>query len=93
MTYISFLQSRRPVSPDELSQMLLSEHDMNFEARKSVIRTQLRHIMKHVDLDEITSKSIRLQLENDLNQRLEEFKSFIDEEILIILGRATTVKF
>ena len=49
--------------------------------------------MKHVDLDEITSKSIRLQLENDLNQRLEEFKSFIDEEILIILGRATTVKF
>ena len=87
------MQSRRPVSPDELSQMLLSEHDMNFEARKSVIRTQLRHIMKHVDLDEITSKSIRLQLENDLNQRLEEFKSFIDEEILIILGRATTVKF
>ena len=43
--------------------------------------------MKQVDLDDITSKSIRKQLENDLNQNLEEFKSFIDEEILLILGQ------
>ena len=43
--------------------------------------------MKQVDLDDITSKSIRKQLENDLNQDLGEFKSFIDEEILLILGQ------
>ena len=43
--------------------------------------------MKQVDLDDITSKSIRKQLENDLKQNLDEFKSFIDEEILIILGQ------
>merc|ERR1719430_1921381 len=43
--------------------------------------------MKTVDLDDITSKMIRLQLESDLNQKLEEFKAFIDEEILLILGQ------
>jgi len=43
--------------------------------------------MKTVDLDDITSKSIRLKLEDDLKQKLEEFKSFIDEEILLILGQ------
>ena len=51
------------------------------------MKAQLRKIMKQVDLDEITSKSIRLQLEHDLKQNLEEFKSFIDEEILLILGQ------
>ena len=51
------------------------------------MKAQLRHIMKQVDLDDITSKSIRKQLENDLNQNLEEYKSFIDEEILLILGQ------
>ena len=51
------------------------------------MKAQLRNIMKQVDLDEITSKSIRLQLEHDLKQNLEEFKSFIDEEILLILGQ------
>ena len=51
------------------------------------MKAQLRHIMKNVDLDEITSKSIRLQLEHDLRENLEEFKSFIDEQILLILGQ------
>ena len=43
--------------------------------------------MKQVDLDNVTSKSIRLQLEQDLNKNLEDYKSFIDEEILLILGQ------
>ena len=52
-----------------------------------VIKSQLRKIMKQVDLDNVTSKSIRLQLERDLSKNLEDFKSFIDEEILLILGQ------
>jgi protein phosphatase slingshot len=43
--------------------------------------------MKTVDLDSITTKSIRLRLEEDMQQRLEELKAFIDEEILLILGQ------
>ena len=52
-----------------------------------VIKSQLRNIMKTVDLDNVTSRSIRLQLERDLNRNLEDYKSFIDEEILLILGQ------
>ena len=79
------MQSRRPLSPDDFSSF--SDHEAGLEVRKSIMKAQLRKIMKQVDLDEITSKSIRLQLENDLKQNLEEFKSFIDEEILLILGQ------
>ena len=43
--------------------------------------------MKTVDLDEITSKSIRMSLESELNQKLDSLKAFIDEEILLILGK------
>jgi DEK C terminal domain len=43
--------------------------------------------MQTVDLDEITSKSIRLQLERELTQRLDDFKAYIDQEILHILGK------
>ena len=73
------------MSPDELTK--LSDDAANIEHKKTVIRSRLREIMKSVDLDDITSKSIRLKLETDLNQKLEEFKAFIDEEILLILGQ------
>jgi hypothetical protein len=53
--------------------------------------TVSRQIMQTVDLDEITSKSIRLQLETELDQRLDDFKAYIDEEILHILGRASFI--
>ena len=43
--------------------------------------------MKAADLDSITSKSIRRQLEDDLGGNLESFKSFIDKEILVTLGQ------
>jgi len=77
--------SRRPMSPDELSR--LSSEASDSETRKCVIKSRLREIMKTVDLDEVTSKAIRIKLEKDLNQDLEEFKAFIDEEILLILGQ------
>ena len=43
--------------------------------------------MKGSNLDTITSKKIRTQLEGDLKQSLEDYKSFIDKEILVILGQ------
>merc|ERR1712106_552125 len=65
----------------------LSTEASDSETRKCVIKSRLRVIMKTVDLDDVTSKAIRIKLENDLNQDLEEFKAFIDEEILLILGQ------
>lgn len=52
-----------------------------------VIRAALKEIMMSVDLDEVTSKYIRGRLEEHLDMDLNEFKSFIDEEMLVILGQ------
>jgi len=82
---MSDILSRRPLSPDDLT--ILSSDAATAETMKTLIRSKLRQIMKTVDLDDITSKSIRLSLEADLNQTLNEFKMFIDEEILLILGQ------
>jgi len=79
------ISSRRPMSPDELS--ILSRDAADTETKKTVIKSKLREIMRTVDLDDITTKSIRLRLEADLNEKFEELKAFIDEEILLILGQ------
>ena len=71
--------------PDEFA--VLSDEAVSSEEKKTLIRSKLRQIMKTEDLDDITSKTIRIKLEVDLNQKLEEFKSFIDEEILLIFGQ------
>lgn len=83
---------RRPPSPHRTPQMKRGvggqlqslEASLNFE---TVIKSRLRQIMKTSNLDTITSKKIRKQLEGDLRQSLEEYKSFIDKEILVILGQ------
>ena len=43
--------------------------------------------MKTADLDTMTSKVIRIQLEDQMERNLETYKSFIDKEILVILGQ------
>ena len=54
---------------------------------KTAIKVKLRRIMRHVDLDRITSRAIRKNLENEMGENLDEFRTFIDEEILLVLGQ------
>merc|ERR1719158_1710105 len=79
------LLSRRPMSPDELT--ILSRDAADAETLKLVMKSKIREIMKTVDLDDITSKSIRQSLEAEMKQNLKEFKPLIDEEILLVLGQ------
>ncbi|KAL7026976.1 hypothetical protein ACKWTF_005252 [Chironomus riparius] len=76
------IESRRPPSPDTIRNKP-TERDET----ERVIRTALKEIMMSVDLDEVTSKYIRGRLEEHLDMDLGEFKSFIDEEMLVILGQ------
>ncbi|CAG0903656.1 unnamed protein product [Darwinula stevensoni] len=76
------LESRRPPSPDSL-RCKPGER----EGTEKVIKARLKEIMMSVDLDEVTSKYIRGRLEETLNMDLEEFKSFIDQEMITILGQ------
>jgi protein phosphatase slingshot len=78
------LTSRRPPSPD------LCTEPEETKKTKDLIRTKLKEIMTSVDLDEVTSKAIRTKLEEELNRKLREYKSFIDEEMLVILGQMDT---
>ncbi|CAB0039540.1 unnamed protein product [Trichogramma brassicae] len=76
------LESRRPPSPDSLR----NKPSERAETER-VIRSTLKEIMMSVDLDEVTSKYIRGRLEEDLDMDLGEFKPFIDQEMLTILGQ------
>ncbi|XP_014285480.1 protein phosphatase Slingshot [Halyomorpha halys] len=76
------LESRRPPSPDSVRHKPTER-----EETERVIRTALKEIMMTVDLDEVTSKQVRSKLEESLDVDLGEFKSFIDEEMLVILGQ------
>ncbi|KRT84825.1 hypothetical protein AMK59_2585 [Oryctes borbonicus] len=76
------LESRRPPSPDSVRTKPTKR-----EETERVIRSTLKEIMMSVDLDEVTSKYIRSKLEEDLDMDLGEYKSFIDQEMLTILGQ------
>lgn len=56
-------------------------------AAEKLIRVKLKDIMQSVDLDEVTSKDIREKLEEGLQFSLSEYKEFVDQEILVILGQ------
>ncbi|XP_075147538.1 protein phosphatase Slingshot [Haematobia irritans] len=76
------LESRRPPSPDAIRNKPTAK-----EETEGVIKMKLKEIMMSVDLDEVTSKYIRSRLEEHLDMDLGEYKSFIDEEMLMILGQ------
>ncbi|XP_068629331.1 LOW QUALITY PROTEIN: protein phosphatase Slingshot [Battus philenor] len=76
------LESRRPPSPDSLR-----HKPRERDETERVIRCTLKEIMMSVDLDEVTSKAIRGRLEDELDMDLTEYKSFIDQEMLTILGQ------
>lgn len=76
------IESRRPPSPDSL-RLKPRKRDET----ECVIRCTLKEIMMSVDLDEVTSKAIRGRLEEDLDMDLAEYKSFIDHEMITIMGQ------
>ena len=43
--------------------------------------------MLHCDLEEVTSRQLRLQLEEEMRLDLREYKGFLDQQMLIILGQ------
>ncbi|CAG0923038.1 unnamed protein product, partial [Notodromas monacha] len=80
------LESRRPPSPDSLLSRLRPGVAQRQET-EGMIRAKLKEIMMSVDLDQVTSKSIRIRLEREMNFDLADYKSFIDQEMITILGQ------
>ena len=56
-------------------------------AIQRLVINKLREIMQLVDLEEVTSKQIRMQLEEETQLDLTKFRNFIDQTILMICGQ------
>ncbi|XP_069475559.1 protein phosphatase Slingshot homolog 1 [Ambystoma mexicanum] len=76
------LESTRPDSP-----VLFADKPTEGERTECVIKAQLRSIMMSKDLENITCKEIRTELEKKMNCNLKEYKEYIDNEMLLILGQ------
>ena len=61
-----------------------SEERLHLE---KLLVNKLRDIMLQMDLEEVTSKQLRIQLEQEVKMELSEYKGFLDQEMLRILGQ------
>ncbi|XP_077601096.1 protein phosphatase Slingshot homolog 1-like [Stigmatopora nigra] len=76
------LESTRPDSPT-----MFVDKPSERERTECLIRAKLRSIMTCQDLENVTCKQIRTELEQHMSCNLKEFKEFIDNEMLLILGQ------
>ncbi|KAG7480861.1 hypothetical protein MATL_G00060750 [Megalops atlanticus] len=76
------LETTRPDSPT-----MFVDKPTERERTECLIKAKLRSIMMFQDLENVTSKEIRNELEQHMNCNLKEYKEFIDNEMLLILGQ------
>nr|XP_057907196.1 protein phosphatase Slingshot homolog 1 isoform X1 [Doryrhamphus excisus] len=76
------LETTRPDSPT-----MFVDRPTERERTECLIKAKLRSIMMFQDLENITSKEIRTELEQHMSCNLTEYKEFIDNEMLLILGQ------
>ncbi|XP_057381526.1 uncharacterized protein LOC130704062 [Daphnia carinata] len=74
--YLPDVESRRPASPQDQK-----------ADRERLIRSTLKEVMMTLDLDDVTSVDIRRRVEEELKMDLTDQKSFLDQEMLTILGQ------
>uniref|UniRef100_A0A0R3RJ89 protein-serine/threonine phosphatase n=1 Tax=Elaeophora elaphi TaxID=1147741 RepID=A0A0R3RJ89_9BILA len=58
--------------------------DDSVEAR---IYEQLKEVMQTADLDEVTSRDIRLKVEDSMHMNLDKYKDFISRQMMVIMGQ------
>ncbi|CAM4544725.1 unnamed protein product [Leuciscus chuanchicus] len=76
------LETLRPDSP-----AVFVDKPTERERTECLIKSRLRSIMMYQDFENVTSKEIRSELEQQMNRNLKEYKEFIDNEMLLILGQ------
>uniref|UniRef100_A0A1A7WJA2 Protein phosphatase Slingshot homolog 1 n=1 Tax=Iconisemion striatum TaxID=60296 RepID=A0A1A7WJA2_9TELE len=76
------LETTRPDSPT-----MFVDKPSERERTECLIKAKLRSIMTSQDLENVTCKQIRTELEQHMSCNLKEYKEFIDNEMLLILGQ------
>ncbi|KAM6986931.1 protein phosphatase Slingshot homolog 2b [Aplochiton taeniatus] len=102
LTWVSYYQSRVSSDQSRINEwnamqdvqtyradspVLFSDVPTERERTERLIKTRLREIMMQKDLENVTSKEIRTELEMHMVCNLREFKEFIDNEMIVILGQ------
>ena len=75
--YLSNLPLSSTTNPD-------SDEKQTFEDQ---LVNRLREVMMGVDLEEVSSKQLRLKLEEEMKMDLKEYREFLDQHMLRILGQ------
>ncbi|XP_003389465.1 PREDICTED: protein phosphatase Slingshot homolog 2-like [Amphimedon queenslandica] len=84
------LLSFRPDSPiyyDVKGLADWTQLDAEKRAFKDTLIQKLRDVMLHLDLDTASSRQIRQQLENEMMMNLKEYRGFLDQQMLYIVGQ------
>ncbi|KAM9541214.1 protein phosphatase Slingshot homolog 1-like isoform 1-T1 [Salvelinus alpinus] len=76
------LETTRPDSP-----AMFLDRPTERERTECAIKAKLRSMMMFRDLENVTSKEIRVELEQHMSCNLKEYKEFLDNEMLLILGQ------
>uniref|UniRef100_A0AAQ5YUF5 protein-serine/threonine phosphatase n=1 Tax=Amphiprion ocellaris TaxID=80972 RepID=A0AAQ5YUF5_AMPOC len=76
------VESHRANSP-----VLFTDLPTERERTERLIKIRLREIMMQKDLENVTCKEIRTELEMQMVCNLRQFKEFIDNEMIVILGQ------
>uniref|UniRef100_A0A915AIZ2 protein-serine/threonine phosphatase n=1 Tax=Parascaris univalens TaxID=6257 RepID=A0A915AIZ2_PARUN len=59
-------------------------NDNSVEAQ---IHDRLKEVMQTVDLDDVTSKDIRIKVEESMGINLDDYKDFISRQMMVIMGQ------
>eukprot|EP00112_Aurelia_sp_Birch-Aquarium-sp1_P011105 Seg2342.1 transcript_id=Seg2342.1/GoldUCD/mRNA.D3Y31 product="Protein phosphatase Slingshot 1" protein_id=Seg2342.1/GoldUCD/D3Y31 len=75
------------LSTRQFDMVLTDQEESEQAVVKKLLRSKLKEVLIRVDLDEITSRQIRVMCEEELGIDLSEFKSELDTEMFTILGQ------
>ncbi|VDM43161.1 unnamed protein product [Toxocara canis] len=63
------------------------ERRANDNSVEAQIHDRLKEVMQTVDLDDVTSKDIRMKVEEIMDRKLDDYKDFISRQMMVIMGQ------
>ncbi|VDO20840.1 unnamed protein product [Brugia timori] len=69
------------------AERLSHDYRSDDDSVKALIYERLKEVMQTVDLDEVTSRDIRLKVEQGMHMKLDKYKDFISRQMMVIMGQ------
>ncbi|CAG9536347.1 unnamed protein product [Cercopithifilaria johnstoni] len=69
------------------AERLSHDYRSDDDSVKARIYELLKEVMQTADLDEVTSRDIRLKVEDSMHMKLDKYKDFISRQMMVIMGQ------